>query len=86
MDSSRSLTEPWPLQVINFFAGSLAGALTATFVCPLDVLKTRLQVQRKVEIVEPRYRGISGKLCVPLLESFCNQEMSLENADRTHSM
>jgi len=52
----------YTLQVINFFAGSLAGGLTATFVCPLDVLKTRLQVQGRATTSDPRYRGISGKL------------------------
>ena len=45
-------------QVVSGLAGGLAGALTATFVCPLDVLKTRLQVQRRVPGMT--YPGISG--------------------------
>jgi hypothetical protein len=39
----------------------LVGALTATFVCPLDVLKTRLQVQRIAE----RQGGILGEQLGP---------------------
>lgn len=44
--------------MINGVAGGLAGAVTATFVCPLDVLKTRLQVQRRVPGV--KYHSIGG--------------------------
>ena len=47
----RSWDDPY---VINILAGGIAGAATAVFVCPLDVLKTRMQVQT-IKAGEERY-------------------------------
>ncbi|KAL3159224.1 hypothetical protein ABBQ32_011200 [Trebouxia sp. C0010 RCD-2024] len=53
----RGLDDP---DVSSALAGGLAGALTAVFVCPLDVLKTRLQVQGRAQAAA--YKGIGGGL------------------------
>lgn len=45
-------------EVINAVSGAVAGALTATIVCPLDVLKTQLQVSRACEV--PRRNVLGG--------------------------
>jgi solute carrier family 25 (mitochondrial folate transporter), member 32 len=51
--------------VINAFSGALSGVLTAAFVCPLDVLKTRMQVQ---DLARPKYIGIAGGLATLVRE------------------
>lgn len=58
---AHSLPRVWPFKVLVSRSSGfnlhtcLAGVFTAAFVCPLDVLKTRIQVQ---PVDNPKYRGI----------------------------
>jgi solute carrier family 25 folate transporter 32 len=50
---------------IHALSGALSGTLTAAFVCPLDVLKTRMQVQ---DLARPKYVGVVGGLATLVRE------------------
>ncbi|KDP28207.1 hypothetical protein JCGZ_13978 [Jatropha curcas] len=53
----------------NAGAGAAAGVIAATFVCPLDVIKTRFQVHGL-----PKHRNIKGSLIVGSLEQIFRRE------------
>uniref|UniRef100_A0A7N0U2R3 Uncharacterized protein n=1 Tax=Kalanchoe fedtschenkoi TaxID=63787 RepID=A0A7N0U2R3_KALFE len=57
--------------VCNAGAGAAAGAIAATFVCPLDVIKTRLQVHG---IPEATQSGRGGSIIVTSLQQIVRAE------------
>lgn len=52
-------------------SGAAAGAIAATFVCPLDVIKTRLQVHGLPEV---RHSGVRGSVIITSLENIIRTE------------
>lgn len=56
--------------IIDAGAGAAAGAISATFVCPLDVIKTRLQVHGLSSVPS----GRKGSLIVSSLEEIVKNE------------
>ncbi|GLJ09767.1 hypothetical protein SUGI_0115510 [Cryptomeria japonica] len=58
-------------RLYNAIAGASAGAIAATFVCPLDVIKTRLQVHG---LPKKRQGGFKGSLIVTSLKEIIHNE------------
>lgn len=58
-------------EILQAVAGAGAGAIAATFVCPLDVVKTRLQVYGNSG---GAYRGIRGNIIVGTLRQILRDE------------
>ncbi|GMP83450.1 hypothetical protein CsSME_00037357 [Camellia sinensis var. sinensis] len=52
-------------------AGAAAGAIAATFVCPLDVIKTRLQVHG---LPEAHHSGPNGSIIITSLQNIIRTE------------
>lgn len=69
-DQLPTVPEPLPRasrltnDTINALAGATAGLIAGVAVCPLDVAKTKLQIQGSFKLPEDRkrYRGISGTI------------------------
>ncbi|OAY61874.1 nicotinamide adenine dinucleotide transporter 1, chloroplastic isoform X1 [Manihot esculenta] len=58
----------------NAGAGAAAGVIAATFVCPLDVIKTRFQVHGLPKLDNGSIKGIKGSLIVGSLEQIKQKE------------
>lgn len=69
---SREFEVPTPRDLLcNAVSGASAGAIAATFVCPLDVIKTRLQVRGLPQVP---HSGRRGSLIVASLEEIIKKE------------
>jgi len=58
----RSNVQNWAINLQNAFAGAAAGAVTAFATNPLDVARTRTQVQYLVKGQTPKYHGLRQTL------------------------
>ncbi|GAV65854.1 Mito_carr domain-containing protein [Cephalotus follicularis] len=73
--NKESSTSSYPQNTRDFIchalSGAAAGAIAATFVCPLDVIKTRLQVHG---LPEPAHSGRRGSIIVTSLQNIIKNE------------
>eukprot|EP00252_Welwitschia_mirabilis_P006046 TRINITY_DN16742_c0_g1_i1.p1 TRINITY_DN16742_c0_g1~~TRINITY_DN16742_c0_g1_i1.p1 ORF type:complete len:374 (-),score=72.62 TRINITY_DN16742_c0_g1_i1:121-1242(-) len=71
MTGGDSHSNNWQEVIFNAAAGASAGAIAATFVCPLDVIKTRLQVHG---LPKERRDGPRGSLIISGLQRIIKKE------------